>query len=57
MKRNYAKEGIDNAPPIGMLPNGELNIVKRGDPPFVPRIIDDEKSKTPKKGVPISPKT
>lgn len=27
--------------PIGMLPGGKLNIVKRDDPPFEPEIVDE----------------
>jgi hypothetical protein len=27
--------------PIGMLPDGTLNIVKIDDPPFTPLIVDD----------------
>lgn len=28
--------------PIGMLPDGKLNIVQRDDPPFEPTIVDDD---------------
>lgn len=27
---------------IGMLPNGKLNIVNKDDPPWRPKIVDDE---------------
>jgi hypothetical protein len=28
--------------PIGILPNGSLNVVKAGDPAFRPIVVDDE---------------
>jgi hypothetical protein len=60
MKRNHAKERLENKPPIGMLPDGTLNIVKRGAPRFVPRIMDNDEAaskEAAKKSVPVSPKT
>ena len=33
------KGHIENSPPIGMLPNGKLNVVEPGSPKFTPTII------------------
>ena len=66
MKRNYAKERINDAPPIGMLPDGTLNIVERGAPRFEPRIISDQEAAEKEaafyaaeaaRNKPVSPKT
>jgi hypothetical protein len=38
-----SKGGIENSPPIGMLPNGKLNVVEPGSPKFMPTIIAPEK--------------
>ncbi len=35
------KTPADGGHPIGMLPDGTMNVVKPGDPPFMPRIIPD----------------
>jgi len=32
----------DNNWPIGVLPDGTLNVVEKGAPPFRPTIIDDD---------------
>jgi hypothetical protein len=33
------KGRIEDSPPIGMLPNGKLNVVEPGSPTFMPTII------------------
>jgi hypothetical protein len=37
------KGRIENSPPIGMLPNGKLNVVESGSPKFTPTIITPAK--------------
>lgn len=40
-KFDRALEELEDAPP-GLMPDGKLNIVQAGDPPFEPEIVDDE---------------
>lgn len=49
MAKKPDKKQIDHAVsstledhPIGMLPDGKLNIVERDAPPFKPTIVDDD---------------
>ncbi len=49
MAKKPDKKQIDQAAastledhPIGLLPDGKLNVVERDAPPFKPTIIDDE---------------
>lgn len=37
---DHAISTLEDYPP-GMLPDGKLNIVKPGDPPFEPEIVDE----------------
>ena len=37
------KGRLENSPPIGMLPNGKLNVVESGSPKFTPTIITPAK--------------
>lgn len=46
-KFDRALEALNDAPP-GLMPDGKLNVVQPGDPPFEPEIVDDE-------GNPVSP--
>jgi len=41
LRKNSRAIGLANEP-IGMLPDGTLNVVKIDDPPFEPRVYDDQ---------------
>jgi hypothetical protein len=51
------KKNLDPAWPIGMNPDGTLNVVNEDDPPFVPKIVPEEEAEKTRKAVSKQAKT